>query len=79
VLRLALPAYGNETILTLKATSLACTITLLELTGMARNLVASTFAPYEIFVAAGAIYLAITLLLTRGFALMERRLRIPGA
>lgn len=79
VLRLALPAYGNEAILTLKATSLACTITLLELTGMARNVVASTFAPYEVFVVAGAIYLSLTLVLTRGFAALERRIRIPGA
>ena len=79
VLRLVVPAYGNEAILTLKATSLACTITLLELTGMARNVVASTFAPYEVFVVAGAIYLSLTLLLTRGFAVLEQRLRIPGA
>lgn len=79
VLRIALPAYGNEAILTLKATSLACTITILELTGMARNVVASTFAPYEVFVVAGAIYLSLTLVLTRGFASVERRLRIPGA
>ena len=79
VLRQALPAYSNEAILTLKATSLACTITLLELTGMARNIVSATYAPYEVFVVAGAIYLVLTLLLTRAFALTERRLRIPGA
>jgi His/Glu/Gln/Arg/opine family amino acid ABC transporter permease subunit len=79
VVRQIVPAYGNEAILTLKATSLASTITILELTGMARNIVSATYAPYEVFVVAGAIYLAITLVLTRGFALVEARLRLPGA
>jgi octopine/nopaline transport system permease protein len=74
--RIALPAYGNEVILTLKATSLASTITLLELTGKARGLVADTFAPYEIFVMAGLVYLAMTFLLTRLFARIESHLRL---
>lgn len=55
---LALPAYGNEVIKTIKRTSLASAITLSELTGVANTLVARTFAPYEIFIAAGLIYLA---------------------
>jgi His/Glu/Gln/Arg/opine family amino acid ABC transporter permease subunit len=79
VVRQIVPALGNEAILTLKATSLACTITLLELTGMARNVIASTFAPYEVFLVAGAIYLVLTFALTRAFAAFEARLRIPGA
>lgn len=78
VVRAVLPAYGNEAILTLKATSLASTVTLLELTGQARNLVSSTYAPYEIFVTVGAVYLALALMLERGFRWAERRLRIPG-
>ncbi|RJQ57638.1 MAG: ABC transporter permease subunit, partial [Desulfobacteraceae bacterium] len=44
----ALPAYGNEIILQIKATSLASTITLLDLTGMARTVAAETYAPLEI-------------------------------
>jgi His/Glu/Gln/Arg/opine family amino acid ABC transporter permease subunit len=78
VVRAVLPAYGNEAILTLKATSLASTVTLLELTGQARNLVSSTYAPYEIFLTVGAVYLALSLSLGRGFEWAERRLRIPG-
>ena len=78
VVRLALPSYGNEVILTLKATSLASTITIMELTGMARNIVSGTYAPYEIFLIAGLIYLAITALITRSFVLLETRLRVPG-
>lgn len=55
----ALPAFGNEVILTCKATSLASTVTLLELTGTARMLTSETYAPYEVFLSAGLVYLAI--------------------
>ncbi|SEK16852.1 polar amino acid transport system permease protein [Variovorax sp. OK605] len=58
-LRIALPAFGNEIILTCKATSLASTVTLLELTGTARLLSAETYAPYEVFMSAGIVYLAL--------------------
>ncbi|MBC7793981.1 MAG: ABC transporter permease subunit [Clostridia bacterium] len=75
-LRLAVPAYGNEVILTLKATSLASTITLMELMGTARVLVSDTFAPYEIFVTAGAVYLALTFAIARVFRQIERRMRL---
>ena len=74
-IRTALPAYGNEVILTLKASSLASTITLLELTGTARLLVSETYAPYEIFMLAGGIYLGISFVLTRVFAGIERQLQ----
>jgi polar amino acid transport system permease protein len=73
-LRIAFPAYGNEIILMLKGSALASTITLLDLTGMARTIIARTYMPVEIFLAAGAIYLAITFVFTRLFALAERRL-----
>ena len=69
--RLALPAYSNEVIGMLKATSLASTITILELTGIARVVVDKTFAPYELFVAAAMIYLSITFVITRLFNKLE--------
>jgi ABC-type arginine/histidine transport system permease subunit len=72
--RLALPAYSNEVILMLKASALASTITLLDLTGVARVIVSRTFAPYEIFVTAAIFYLLITWVITRGFNWAERRL-----
>ena len=71
--RIALPAYGNEIILMLKASALASTITLLDLTGMARTVIAKTYLPVEIFLVAGAIYLVLTFLLVNGFRLLERR------
>ncbi|RVU18689.1 ABC transporter permease [Methylobacterium oryzihabitans] len=59
--RQALPAYGNEVISVVKATSLASTITLLDLTGIAQKLIAQSFRALEVFVCAGAFYLAINL------------------
>ena len=48
--RQALPAYGNEMILMVKASSLVSTITLLEVTGIARGIIAQTYSPIEIFI-----------------------------
>jgi octopine/nopaline transport system permease protein len=58
-IRQALPAYGNEVILMVKATSLASIITILEITGIAKQINSRTFAPFEVFTAAGILYLAI--------------------
>ena len=71
VIQLALPAYSNEVILTLKATSLASTVTLMELTGTARLIVSETYAPYEIFLTTGLLYLGMTLVVTRLFRWLE--------
>lgn len=73
-LRHGLPIYGSEAILMVKATSLTSIITLTEITGIAHKLIASTYRVVEIFVAAGAIYLAMTFLLTLVVGLAERRL-----
>ncbi|MES2818714.1 MAG: ABC transporter permease [Pseudomonadota bacterium] len=74
--RIGLPAYSNEVILMLKASALASTVTLLELTGMARTIIARTYLPVEIFFAAGMFYLLIAFLLVKGFKLLERWLRV---
>lgn len=72
--RLALPAYTNEAVLMLKASSLASTVTLMELTGTARKIVAQTLSPYEVFLAAALIYLSLTFLIIQLFRVMERRM-----
>jgi len=69
----ALPAYGNEIILQIKATSLASTITLMDLTGMARTLAAETYAPLEIFSIAGIIYLVIVFSTSKLVTGLEKR------
>jgi polar amino acid transport system permease protein len=71
--RLALPAYGNEVVSLLKATALVSMITMSDITGVARDIVARTFAPYEIFIAAAIVYLALTFALQAGLRRVERR------
>ena len=73
-LRVALPAYGNEIILMTRATALASVITLMEVTGIASKIISETFRAVEVFVCAGAIYLVINFAISRGIALLERRL-----
>jgi octopine/nopaline transport system permease protein len=73
-MRQALPAYGNEVILMVKASSLASTITLLEITGIARRIISQSFAVFEVFIVAGAIYLLINFLITRLIRYAEWRL-----
>ena len=72
--RIALPAYSNEVILMLKGSALASTITLLDLTGMARTIIARTYMPIELFLAAGVFYLVIAAVLLQGFRFVEHRL-----
>ncbi|MNZ46915.1 Octopine transport system permease protein OccM [compost metagenome] len=76
--RIGLPAYSNEVILMVKASALASTVTLLELTGMARTIIARTYLPVEIFFAAGLFYLLIAYVLVRAFRLLERKLRVDA-
>lgn len=70
--RLSLPAYSNDFISLMKATSLASTITLLDMTGIARTIVAQTFAPYEIFISLAIVYMILTWIIQTGFGRMER-------
>lgn len=74
--RRAIPAYGNEVVLTLHGTSLASVVTLLDLTGAAREVNSRYYLPFEAFVAAGALYLGITLVLVALFHAAERRFLI---
>lgn len=73
-IRQALPAYGNELVLMVKGTSLASTITVLEITGYAKRLMSQTYAIFEVFAIAGVIYLALNLALIGVIRLVERRL-----
>tara|TARA_E500000318_G_scaffold109950_1_gene124167 strand:- start:7843 stop:8589 length:747 start_codon:yes stop_codon:yes gene_type:complete len=73
-IRQALPAYGNEIILMIKSTSLASTITLLEMTGIARKMISQTYKPLEIFLIAAVFYLTLVFIVTRLVAFIEYRL-----
>jgi polar amino acid transport system permease protein len=73
-IRLSLPAYSNDVISLMKSTALASTITLLDMMGIARTIVAETYAPYEIFVSVMVIYLIITWAIQRTFGWIEKRM-----
>jgi putative lysine/arginine/ornithine/histidine/octopine transport system permease protein len=53
-------------------------VTLLELTGMARTIIARNYLTVEMFFTAGVFYLLISFLLVRGFKLLERWLRVDA-
>ena len=72
--RLALPAYSNDVISLLKSTALASTITITDMTGIARTIVADTYAPYEVFISLAIVYMIFTFGIQRLFGLFERYL-----
>ncbi|MEM5312595.1 ABC transporter permease [Paraburkholderia sp. JHI869] len=73
-MRQALPAYGSELMIMVKSTSLASTITVVELTGVAKQLISNSYRPVEIFLIAGCIYLGINFLISRAVLIIERRI-----
>tara|TARA_Y100000590_G_scaffold454007_1_gene600062 strand:+ start:180 stop:896 length:717 start_codon:yes stop_codon:yes gene_type:complete len=70
-LRQVLPTYGNELILMVKATSLVSLTTYMEMTGIARKIMAQTFAPVEAFIAAGILYLFLNFLMVQLIRYLE--------
>jgi octopine/nopaline transport system permease protein len=72
-IRQSLPAYGNEIILMMKGTSLASTVTLMDLTGVAKYIISTTFKPIEVFVVAGGIYLFMTFIIHNVIKFLEKK------
>ena len=72
-LRRALPQYGNEVVQMLPATALASTVTLVEITRVARDVYANTFRTTEAFGTAAILYGALTAAIVYGFRALERR------
>ena len=70
-IRKVLPSYGNELILMVKATSLVSLTTYMEMTGIARKIMAETFAPVEAFIAAGILYLFLNFLMVQFVKYLE--------
>ena len=71
-IRLAIPAYSNDFISLMKATALASTITLTDMMGIARTIVAETFAPYEIFISLAIVYMILTFFFQKAFGQFEK-------
>jgi arginine transport system permease protein len=71
--RQVLPAYSNEVIMVVKGTSLASTITIMDLMGYAQRINAQTYDTLVVFSVAGSFYLIITAVLTLIFRLLEKK------
>ncbi|WP_087018603.1 arginine ABC transporter permease ArtM [Thaumasiovibrio subtropicus] len=71
-IRRAIPAYSNEVILVFKGTSLASTITIMDIMGYAQRINAQTYDTLTVFGAAGAFYLTVNGLLTLIFRRVEK-------
>jgi len=78
VYRSILPAIGNELVLVMKGSTLASAVTVMEMTGAARVFVARTYAPFETFLIAGAVYLIMGAIFGRIVRSVENRVAIPG-
>ena len=72
-IRQSLPAYGNEIILMMKGTSLASTVTIMDLTGVAKYIISTTIKPIEVFIVAGGIYLFMTFIIHNVIKFLEKK------
>ncbi|MCG6279732.1 arginine ABC transporter permease ArtM [Vibrio diabolicus] len=72
-IRRAVPAYSNEVILVFKGTSLASTITIMDLMGYAQRINAQTYDTLTVFGIAGAFYLTVNGVLTLIFRQVEKK------
>lgn len=77
-LRLAVPSLGNTLISLIKDTSLVSVITVTELLRSTQEVIASTFQPLPLYLAAAAIYWVLSTLLSRIQVYVEKRCALPS-
>jgi glutamate/aspartate transport system permease protein len=76
--RIILPPLTSEFLNTIKNTSVAITIGLVELTGEARSMQEFSFQVFEAFTAATVLYLLINVVVVIAMRFVERGLAVPG-
>ncbi len=76
--RIILPPLTSEFLSTIKNTSVAITIGLIELTGEARAMQEFSFQVFEAFTAATVLYLLVNFVVVTGMRFVERWVAIPG-
>ncbi|KZL17986.1 Octopine transport system permease protein OccM [Pseudovibrio axinellae] len=74
--RTSLPIIASDTIILLKTTSLASTITVMELMGTARVIQRKTFSIYEPLLLTGLIYFAVVVAISFSMKKVEKRYAI---
>lgn len=72
--RRALPAYSNEVIFMLHASAIASVVTIVDITGAARDIYSRFYTPFVAFSFAALLYLLLTFMLVYGFRRLEHRL-----
>jgi putative lysine transport system permease protein len=73
-IRNILPATGNEFIINIKDTSVLNVISVTELFFVTKSIKGAIFRTYETFIVAAAIYLVLTLTVTRILKMLEKRM-----
>ncbi|MCM2493450.1 amino acid ABC transporter permease [Burkholderia glumae] len=77
-LRIAVPSLSNSLISLIKDTSLVSVITVTELLRSAQEIIASTYQPLPLYLAAAAVYWVLCQILEWVQRWCERRLALPG-
>ena len=72
--RICLPTMSSETILLLKATSIASLVTVYEVMGTATTIRVDTYRVYDTLIGAGIIYFVTVFVLTRVLNWVEHKL-----
>jgi len=78
-LRLSIPPFSNETVYVLKGTSIVFLVAVLDLFGTGRVIIGQTLKPLETYLIIALIYIVIVFGLSRLFAFVEKKYRIPGS
>ena len=77
--RIMLPPLTSELLNTIKNTSVALTIGLLELTARARAMQEFSFQVFESFIAATILYLVLNVSVTFAMRALENKVALPGS
>ena len=72
--RRAVQAYSNEVIFMLHSSAIASVVTLVDLTGAARNIYSRFYAPFDAFIFVALIYMVLTFVLVFAFRKLENYL-----
>jgi putative lysine transport system permease protein len=78
-IRNILPATGNEFVINIKDTAVLNVISVTELFFMTKSVQGAIYRSYETFLVAGAIYLVLTLFVTRVLRYVEKRMDGPSS
>ncbi len=76
--RIMMPPLTSEFLSTIKNTSVAITIGLIELTGEARAMQEFSFQVFEAFTAATLLYLVVNIVVVIAMRFLERAVAVPG-